>query len=174
MPQARHGQEAPLDLDEAARRLGISIEAVQAALDRHLLRGVRGPDGRWRVFLSSAGENIGATESAVQSAAPTEAGPAEVLLREQIDYLRHRIERQDAVIAEKDRTIADIANRMVQLGEVAIRRDAPIRPEPDATAGFEARYEQAMRNMAETLIMVRDYLRQQKRPRGHDGPAGAA
>ncbi len=161
MPQPQSGHESPLDLAEASRRLGISVEAVQTALDRGLLRGIRGSDGRWRVFLSSAGENIGFPDPAASTSAET--APTEVLLREQIDYLRGRIERQDAVIAEKDRTIAEIAGRILQLGETAILREAPARPAADAMAGFEARYEQAMRNMAETLVMVRDYLVRQKR-----------
>lgn len=162
MPHPQPGHETPLDLAEAARRLGISIEAVRTALDRGLLRGTRGRDGRWRVFLSSAGENIGFPDATASASASIETGNVEVLLREQIDYLRGRIERQDAMIADKDRTIAEIAGRILQLGETAILREAPARPDADAVAGFEARYEQAMRNMAETLIMVRDYLVRQK------------
>ena len=163
MPQPQPGHETPLDLPEAARRLGISIEAVQTALDRGLLRGTRGPDGRWRVYLSSAAENIGFPDATPPVSPPAATGSAEVLLREQIDYLRGRIERQDAVIAEKDRTIAEMASRILQLSETAILREAPARPAADVVAGFEARYEQAMRNMAETLVMVRDYLVRQKR-----------
>ena len=163
MPQPQPGHETPLDLAEAARRLGISTEAVQTALDRGLLRGIRGADGRWRVFLSSAGETIGFPEPTAPPATAADSGATEVLLREQIDYLRGRIERQDAVIADKDRTIAEIAGRILQLGETAILREAPARPAADAVADFEARYEQAMRNMAETLVMVRDYLVRQKR-----------
>ena len=163
MPQPQPGHETPLDLAEAARRLGISVEAVQTALDRGLLRGIRGSDGRWRVFLSSAAENIGFPDDRVSAPASTETGAAEVLLREQIDYLRGRIERQDAVIAEKDRTIAEMAGRILQLSETAILREVPGRPATDVMAAFEARYEQAMRNMAETLVMVRDYLVRQKR-----------
>lgn len=163
MPPSQPEQESPLDLTDAARRLGISIEAVRTALDRGLLRGIRAPDGRWRVYLSSAAENIGFPDPAAAPATGSETGAAEVLLREQIDYLRGRIERQDAMIAEKDRTIAEIAGRVLQLGETAILREAPVQPATDAVAGFEARYEQAMRNMAETLVMVRDYLVRQKR-----------
>lgn len=162
MPHPQPGHETPLDLAEAARRLGISIEAVRTALDRGLLHGTRGRDGRWRVFLSSAGENIGFPDATASASASIETENVEVLLREQIDYLRGRIERQDAMIADKDRTIAEIAGRILQLGETAILREAPARPDADAVAGFEARYEQAMRNMAETLIMVRDYLVRQK------------
>jgi hypothetical protein len=110
---------------------------------------------------------------------PPDANGSKVaaVLRDQIEFLRGQMAERDRTIAEKDATIADMAARCVELGSRAIARipvegaQRAYRPAPRPSISETAesaerqerineRHEQAIANVRDTLLMVRNYLAQ--------------
>jgi uncharacterized small protein (DUF1192 family) len=77
---AGEGQEEPVAVQEAARRLGRSVDAVRAALRRGRLLGFKGNDGEWRVHLPKDEQEL------------DEPG-AGTFLRQELDRLRRELEQ---------------------------------------------------------------------------------
>ena len=77
---AGEGQEEPVTVQEAARRLGRSVDAVRSALRRGRLIGFKGNDGEWRVHLSADGQEFDEPD-------------AMAVLRQELDRLRRELEQ---------------------------------------------------------------------------------
>jgi uncharacterized small protein (DUF1192 family) len=77
---AGEGQEEPVAVQEAARRLGRSVDAVRSALRRGRLLGFKGNDGEWRVHLPMDGQELDEPD-------------AMAVLRQELDRLRRELEQ---------------------------------------------------------------------------------
>lgn len=176
-----------IDLDEAARRLGISTVAARAAIERGLLNGFRDDSGRWKVWIGNGhGTRPQAPpqpERPVEAARersetpPTEAlrepprpssSVAEIverLMTDQVLYLRGLIDRHDKSAADKDALVADLMRRVIDLSRTAIHQipgDAGLRDELARSRteiqDLRQRHERITRSVTDTLLLVRNYL----------------
>jgi hypothetical protein len=163
-PQA--GQWVPLG--DAASRLGVPTHNLRLAIDGGLLLGRREDNGGWQVQLR-LGDGQGTAPGLLQRAnerAPREGALEEravaELIDEQVRYLREVLERRDDALAEKDVLLADLARGVLAHAGTLVSRGAP------ATAGAQGladeRVESALRNVRETLLLVRDYLQRLRPP----------
>jgi len=118
---------------------------------------------------------------ASESASGPEANAAHLL--DEVTFLRQQVEFHSRISAEKDRLIADLSLRLGQLGEETVKHvlGEPSNPsKADSGTGsfgatgpaaaqrhpssdqleINARHEQAIRSIRDTLILVRNYLSQ--------------
>ena len=174
-----------IDLEEAARRLGISVVAARAAIERGLLNGFRDESGRWKVWIGSGQESRPQAQPKRPADTPREkpearvadvpreapeptAGVAEIverLMTDQVLYLRGLIDRHDKSAADKDALVADLMRRVIDLSRTAIHQipgDAGLRDELARSRAelqdLRQRHERITRSVTETLLLVRNYL----------------
>jgi len=182
---AKIPSDGAIDLAEAARRLGVAQASVRMAINRGFLKGYQADDGHWKVYLDQPAE-ARQPNSAADAAAPGTVQPGgdaaaaartrmtmsvETLLAEQVEYLRGQLERRDETVAAKDALIAELTARLAKLGRSAVERlghaPGPAEPVPTTTerAALAEQQEQqrrTLRNIAETLLLVRNHLEQQR------------
>jgi hypothetical protein len=119
MDNRPEGVQDGIEIADAARRLGISVDAVRKRLDRGTLQGVK-VDGRWRVFLpdeAPARADLRSEESAELVQA----------LRAQVADLQRRLDD-----AERER--AEMRQLVSQAQQLAGARLLPAaREEPEST-----------------------------------------
>lgn len=174
-----------IDLEEAARRLGISVVAARAAIERGLLNGFRDESGRWKVWIGNGQESRPQAQPERPADTPREkpearvadvpreapeptAGVAEIverLMTDQVLYLRGLIDRHDKSAADKDALVADLMRRVIDLSRTAIHQipgDAGLRDELARSRAelqdLRQRHERITRSVTETLLLVRNYL----------------
>lgn len=138
-----------IDLEEAARRLGISVVAARAAIERGLLNGFRDDSGRWKVWIGNGQGPKPQAQPQPERLAPErpaevhrerpEPRPAEApreaprpspsvaeiverLMTDQLLYLRGLIDRHDKSAADKDALVADLMRRVIDLSRTAIHQ----------------------------------------------------
>ena len=85
-----------LDLDAAARALGISKEALRKRIKRGSIEAVKDQAGRWQVEIEEPGPDTRADN--VQDAEGDAGGPVVQVLKEHIDTLKQENERQQRTI----------------------------------------------------------------------------
>ena len=113
----------------------------------------------------------------------------EQIYQEQIAYLRRLLETREVVISQKDALIVQLTERMSRLAELALERPPSQFPAPQVSAPqmpnpapetpaaaapdladpgpnqqlINERHDEALKNVRETLLMVREYLAQLNR-----------
>lgn len=176
-----------IDLEEAARRLGISVVAARAAIERGLLSGFRDDTGRWKVWIGNgqgpkpqaqpqAERPVEAVREkpethpaeslrAASQLSPNVAEIIERLMTDQVLYLRGLIDRHDKSAADKDALVADLMRRVIDLSRTAIHQipgDAGLRDELARSRteiqDLRQRHERITRSVTDTLLLVRNYL----------------
>ena len=184
MSTERGDTDGAIDLDEAARRLGVARASVRMAINRGFLKGYQTEDGRWKVYLDRHGDiprpPPGGKSNPAERAAETlpaetnrMTSSVESLLAEQVEYLRKQLDRRDATVAAKDSLIAELTARLAKLGRSAVDRigSTPVSEKtapPDQTTPTDAELQKrTLHNIAETLLMVRNYLEQQRARRSN-------
>ena len=116
-----------LPLAEAARRLGISENALRKRVRRGTVAAAKGADGRWYVYLpTDTGQAIGQATATPSGQAPDALTDA---LRQEVEWLREQLSRKDQTIVALAARVADLADRIPALGAGAdtttTRQDAP-------------------------------------------------
>jgi excisionase family DNA binding protein len=111
-----HGPERDreqwLTLAEAAEVLGLSKDGVRMRVRRGTLRSVKGEDGRVYVFRS----DLDADRDVDEPEVPVEASRELVeVLREQVEDLRARLDRETEANRENRRIIAGLIERVPEL-----------------------------------------------------------
>ena len=92
-----------MTIDEAARLLGISREAVRKRIKRGTLKAKKDKNGRWAVEVP---DDIPDTSSKLVQA-----------LQDEINYLREESRRKDQLIYQKDQIIYSLAENIPRLQE---------------------------------------------------------
>jgi hypothetical protein len=131
-----HDQEQRLTLAEAAEVLGVSKDGVRMRVRRGTLRSEKGEDGLVYVFLDATAHATTTAEPQREVEVSRELIEA---LREQVEDLRSRLDRETEANRENRRIIAGLIERVPEL-EAAPQetRDSPLREqeeEPSATPG---------------------------------------
>ena len=140
-----------MDLDEAAKHLGLEAPFLQWALNAGLLQGERSKDGHWSLSRLEIEQGEEAEEPDARSAdsgsasndeetaalAPIPAAPARETpkalpqgpldelhnhLKEEVAYLRRQLDERDRSLASKDRLISEMAASLARFGEAALDR----------------------------------------------------
>lgn len=136
-----------VDVATAARRLGITPDAVRSRLHRGTLPGERFGN-QWRVFLDPepppADDGDGQATGSRQDADRQDDGPLIAELRAQVADLREQLARRDAELERKDVLLLEVMRKIPDAGailpaEVASaqnRQDAPY-ASPDGTRATE-------------------------------------
>jgi len=105
----------------AAERLGISKEAVRKRISRGTMRADKGPDGTVRVYVpaSETTDRSGLVEA----------------LRDQVEDLRQRLDREQEANRENRRLLAAALERIPELEAPSGQepREAPVNPGPTHT-----------------------------------------
>jgi len=129
-----------VDIATAARRLGVSVDAVRKRLSRGHLAGVK-HDGRWLVQLPATGPEVDGVRSATGATGPgpdTSGLAAE--LRDEVQWLRGRLEEVEAerqrwqtMLMAEQQTVAALR---AQIGPPATPiTDTPLPSEPPTGGG---------------------------------------
>ena len=109
------------DVKGAAEALGVTVEAVRKRIARGTLRSEKGPDGTRYVWLDE-GPDVGQTRNG--------SGPDAVLgakeetiaeLRERVDQLGRILETRDEELRRKDTIIMQMAQRIPELPPASSR-----------------------------------------------------
>jgi hypothetical protein len=102
-------QEEPVAVQEAARRLGRSVDAVRSALRRGRLLGFKGNDGEWRVHLPPDGQDL--DEPDAVAVLQQELGR----LRRELEQTRDRIESWRRQAEDSRVSVAELQTRTEML-----------------------------------------------------------
>ena len=122
-----------LPKEEAARRLGVSIDTVERKLKRGELSGQKEPRSRgWRWLVEVPEDVTGAEGSAAPASDPAEA-PADAgasdspalcelvhILKDQVDSLRKQVEADREELAAKNRQIGELHVLLQQQAQAAL------------------------------------------------------
>ena len=118
MGERRPGHDHERDQDrvslaEAAEILGVSKDGVRMRVRRGTLRSVKGEDGRVYVFRG----DLDADQDKPEPEARVEGSAAELIevLREQVEDLRSRLDRETEANRENRRIIAGLIERVPEL-----------------------------------------------------------
>ena len=121
-----------LTVQEAASRLGVTVDAVRGRIKRGTLSSQKDEDGTVYVFLDEGDHPSGQSDAPPR---PADDQPELVeVLQEQNDYLRRQLEVWQEEARRKDHIIAALAERIPAI-------EAP----PEATGAPEAAAEKAGR-----------------------------
>lgn len=114
-PTAGRRQEEPVMVEEAARRLHRSVDAIRSALRRGKLQGFKGNDGEWRIYLPAGGRQGDIAPSAA------------AVLQQELDRIRAELQQakdsaeawrrqaEDSRVAAAElRTRAELLQQMVE------------------------------------------------------------
>ena len=130
-------QAGGVPLPEAARRLGVTENALRKRVQRGTVPAAKGADERWYVFLDDQAGGQGAGQDAGQATDQAAARPDRTddlidALQAEVTWLREQMSFKDQTITALAARVADLADR---LPELASGQDAPVtRPEaPGAT-----------------------------------------
>jgi hypothetical protein len=107
-----HDQERLLTLAEAAEVLGLSKDGVRMRVRRGTLRSQKGEDGRVYVFVSDQDTDQDTPEPQGQVEASRELVNT---LKEQVEDLRARLDRETEANRENRRIIAGLIERVPEL-----------------------------------------------------------
>jgi hypothetical protein len=116
-----------VDVGEAARKLGISTDAVRKRIARGSLESDR-PNGNVLVWLDDGGTEAGRE-------AQVDGGPLVESLRDQVAYLREIVATRDEEIRRRDVIISQLTSRIPEIEPP--REQTPAQEVPGAaeTAG---------------------------------------
>lgn len=146
------GQDAPraVPIAEAARRLGIPIEAARKRAQRGSLQGFKDPDGRWLIVLPvpDAGRDASGTPGLpVQPDTPPDNGQVGMpivrdagqdrliaSLEDQVRFLREELERRDEEIRRRDEQVIAAQHALAALSAKIPSLPAP-RPDVEQDDG---------------------------------------
>jgi hypothetical protein len=112
-----------VSLAEAAEILGVSKDGVRMRVRRGTLRSVKGEDGRVYVFRG----DLDADQDKPEPEARVEGSTAELIevLREQVEDLRSRLDRETEANRENRRIIAGLIERVPELESPQEPPEAP-------------------------------------------------
>ena len=147
-------QDTGLPLAEAARRLGLTENALRKRAQRGSVAAAKGADGLWYVFLDglagraddqatepAAGQDDGlptGQATATPPARPDRTDDLIASLRAEVAFLRGEVTARSEELRRKDHIIAGFVERLPELpagGEgPTARPEAPQRAEPPTTA----------------------------------------
>jgi len=115
-------EDGGVEIGEAARQLGLSVEALRKRLQRGRMRGRKGADGRWRVVLD------GTAVRAPGAPAPPAvlAGEAVLPLAAELRAIRLELEGLNRRLADLAGLIALLAPQRVPSRQVG--RDDRLKP----------------------------------------------
>ena len=111
------GGNAPVTVQEAARRLGRSVDAVRSALRRGTLVGFKGNDGEWHVHLPADDRQLG-DEPDLATVLRQEADR----LRDELQQARDGIEAWRRQAEDGRVTVAELRTR-AELLQAALDRE---------------------------------------------------
>lgn len=136
-PGMNDDQAAPwLPLGEAARRLGISVDAVRARVRRGQLESRRGNDGKVSVLVSDeavAEQRLGDDQSATEQRLDRDQAEAtESRLRLDLDEARAEAEHWRAKVHETELALARAEGKVEAAKAVAVADVATARAEIEA------------------------------------------
>ena len=124
--------QAPgLPLAEAARRLGISENALRKRVRRGTVEAVKGTDDRWYIYLPANNGQAADQASGQATARPSGQAPDALTdaLREEVTWLREQLSRKDQTITALAARVADLAEMLPAIGAGGdapqTRQDAP-------------------------------------------------
>ena len=100
-----------MTIDEAARLLGISREAVRKRIKRGTLKAKKDKNGRWAVEVPDDIPDTG------QDDIPDTSTKLVQALQDEINYLREESRRKDQLIYQKDQIIYSLAEKIPRLQE---------------------------------------------------------
>ena len=107
------------DVKGAAEALGVTVEAVRKRIARGTLRSEKGPDGTRYVWLDEGpdhGRTGNGTSSDVRADAILDAKEETIAeLRERVDQLGRILETRDEELRRKDTIIMQMAQRLPEL-----------------------------------------------------------
>ena len=124
------GSDGPTDgpgisISDAAKRLGLSTDAVRSRLHRGTLPGVK-VDERWQVFLDAPTVERPGTDrdATVSDRVPDGDATAPLIahMREEIRYLRDLVTERDRALEERSRELAAERERSDILQQLALSR----------------------------------------------------
>ena len=132
-----------LPVAEAARRLGLTENALRKRIRRGSVASARGADGRVYVFLPEAGDWAAAEPSGQPDQAAArpadQAGDLVDQLRSEVGFLRdelatrtEELRRRDHIIAALTERLGDLSERIPALGAGHRNDDVGISTEPPA------------------------------------------
>lgn len=181
MAESQEHRREAVDLEEAAKRLHLDADTVRVAVRQGWLNGYHDADGTWKVWLkASAPEGPpGPAAKAEPAAGPTtetreaaaaadgpQSTPEAPPVPAESDRLIRFIERREETLARKDEVIAAVARDAMRIAQSAVDRlpSAPdARPEPESPPPAGRPQQRLLREIAETLHDVRDYLSRRER-----------
>ena len=140
-------QSLRLTVTEAAKRLGISVEAVRGRIKRGTLRGEKGPDGTVFVFVDTNQSRPDASQSTDQ---PTDKSELVADLRERVEDLKEQLERANEQLERANER--DRENRRLlaaALERIPPQLEAPSEPRESPEMATEEEAEQQPRGVQE-------------------------
>jgi hypothetical protein len=119
-----------LTVDEAARHLGLTVDAVRKRVQRDQIPHEKDAAGRVRIILDESPDNAGQ--------ATTDAGELAEELRDRIHYLERQVEEEREARRRADTLLAQLMQRIPQLEAPQEPSGAPETVE-EASEGTEPR-----------------------------------
>ena len=122
-----HSSTRRVSVDEAARELGLSVDAIRKRVQRGTIPYEKDAAGRVRVILDTS-ERL---QDDVQDAAEAEPDQAQLVevLREQVAYLREQLDQERQARTEErrrqDTIIAQLTSRLPELEAAPETRESP-------------------------------------------------
>jgi len=135
-PTGPHGEPPTLSQSEAAKACGVSVATIRRARRSGRIGGAyEDGHGGWSIPIPSlvaAGMIAPVTPPTGDTAPPTEVAADTERLRRELDEVRHRAERAEAIAAERERTI-EVLQQSLRMLERGHSDDPPPPPEPTPT-----------------------------------------
>lgn len=94
------GTKRTVGVDEAARILGISKEALRKRIKRGTVGAVKDAAGKWRVILEDKGPDNGQDGGQDTSGTPYRTAQDDLIehLKSEIEFMRQELHRKDVII----------------------------------------------------------------------------
>jgi hypothetical protein len=180
MAESQEHRREAVGLEEAAERLHLDVDTVRVAVRQGWLDGYHDADGTWKVWLKAsappetpspepepqpaAGQAEPPRETAAAAESP-QAAPERPSAPIESDRLIRFIERREETLARKDEVIGAVARDAMRLAQSAVDRLPPApaaRPEPEVPPAPDRPQQRLLREIADTLRDVREYLSRQE------------
>ncbi len=130
-----------VSVDEAARVLGLTVDAVRKRVQRGTIKHEKDQAGRVRILLDSPDNT-----STIQDDSPDTTGPAKLEavleakdeaiedLRDRVRSLERQLDARQEEIRRRDILLANLVERVPQLEAPSEARDSSVSPGPSDTA----------------------------------------